>query len=64
MKYYIGKFTEEEVRTGADKKAMKEARENNPGLRYSKTKITGRGQKKYLNIWIMDLEEYIKGKAL
>ena len=55
---YVGKFTEEEVRKGLDKKAVEEKKVET-GLKYIKTQFVKKGKQIIaLKLWLMSLEEY------
>lgn len=47
--FYVGKFTEQDIISGADRQAVEAAKEKT-GLKYVKTKAT----RKSLEIWLCD----------
>lgn len=61
---YVGKFTEEEVRKGIDKKAVEEKKAES-GLKYVKTQLVKKGKQiTGLKLWLMSLEEYQATNAI
>lgn len=53
---YVGKFNEEQLINGEDRKAIAEAKERT-GLRYIKNKIVKEKGVKYMKVWLVSSYE-------
>lgn len=53
----VGNFSEEDIKSGKDKKTVKEMQEQT-GLNYTNTKIIKKNSKKYLSIWLCNVQDF------
>lgn len=53
----VGNFSEEDLKNGKDKKKVEEMKKKT-GLNYTNTKIITKNGKKYLSIWLCNVEDF------